>query len=65
MNTLTQREREILRRIVDGLSNKEIARVEGMAEPTVKTHMRSLTAKTGCKNRTQLAVMAIREGIAA
>ena len=57
---LTPRQKEILRGLVDGLSNKEIARELGIIEGTVKAHMRSLMSKLSVRNRTQLAVIATR-----
>ena len=60
---LTSREVEILRALVDGLSNDEIAERLHLAPSTVKTHMRHLLEKTGCENRTQLALTARTSGL--
>lgn len=60
---LTPRQKQILRGLVDGLSNKEIARDLGIIEGTVKAHMRSLMSKLSVRNRTQLAVIATRDGL--
>lgn len=57
---ITPRQKQILRGLVDGLSNKEIARELDIIEGTVKAHMRSLMSKLGVRNRTQLAVTATR-----
>lgn len=60
---LTVREVEILRALVDGLSNDEMAERLRLAPNTVKTHMRHLLEKTGCENRTQLALQARLSGL--
>ena len=60
---LTRRQKEILQGLVDGLSNKEIARKLDIIEGTVKAHIRSLMGKLGVRNRTQLAVVATRAGL--
>lgn len=57
---VTPRQKEILQGLVDGLSNKEIARELGIIEGTVKAHVRSLMSKLSVRNRTQLAVIATR-----
>lgn len=57
---LTPRQKEILQGLVEGLSNKEIARDLDIIEGTVKAHIRSLMSKLGVRNRTQLAVIATR-----
>jgi DNA-binding NarL/FixJ family response regulator len=61
---LTPREREVLRLIADGLSNKRIARELGVAEKTVKTHVGHVLAKLELTDRTQAALYAVREGLA-
>jgi DNA-binding NarL/FixJ family response regulator len=60
---LTRREREVLELIVRGRSNKRIALELGIAEKTVKTHVGHLLAKLGVADRTQAALLAVREGI--
>jgi two-component system nitrate/nitrite response regulator NarL len=60
---VTPRQRQILQGLVDGLSNKEIARNLDIIEGTVKAHVRSLMGKLGVRNRTQLAVTATRAGL--
>ncbi|HEX6492587.1 MAG TPA: response regulator transcription factor [Candidatus Dormibacteraeota bacterium] len=60
---LTPRERDVLRLIVEGLANKEIARRLGIGEKTVKTHVSRVLDKLGAADRTQAAVVALRTGM--
>ncbi|HWF36208.1 MAG TPA: response regulator transcription factor [Solirubrobacteraceae bacterium] len=60
---LTTREREVLALIARGRSNKRIAAELGIAEKTVKTHVGHLLAKLDVPDRTQAALLAVREGI--
>jgi two-component system, NarL family, response regulator LiaR len=60
---LTRREREVLELIVGGRSNKRIAIELGISEKTVKTHVGHVLAKLGCADRTQAALMAVRDGL--
>jgi len=60
---LTTRELEVLRRIVAGRSNKEIASDLHISEATVKTHINSLLSKLGVSDRTQAATTALQRGI--
>ena len=50
---LTEREADVLERLLDGLTNKEIGRALEVEEITVKLHLRSIYRKLGVKNRTQ------------
>lgn len=59
---LTPRQKEILRGLVNGRSNKEIARDLDIIEGTVKAHIRNMMGKLRVRNRTQLALMATRLG---
>lgn len=61
--TLTERETEVLRLIVGGNSNKEIAAALFISEATVKTHINSLLSKLGVSDRTQAATTALQRGI--
>jgi two-component system, NarL family, response regulator LiaR len=63
LDALTRREREVLEHIAHGHSNKQIARELGVAEKTVKTHVGHLLAKLGVTDRTQAALLAVREGL--
>jgi DNA-binding NarL/FixJ family response regulator len=57
---LTDREREVLREVAVGRSNKEIARSLHIAETTVKSHVRAILDKLGVQSRTQAALHAVR-----
>ncbi|OBR64451.1 DNA-binding response regulator [Paenibacillus oryzae] len=59
---LTDREKEVLLLIADGLSNKEIAEELHISIKTVKTHVSNLLMKCELEDRTQLAVLAHRKG---
>lgn len=60
---LTTRELEVLKRIVAGRSNKEIASDLHISEATVKTHINSLLSKLNVSDRTQAATTALQRGI--
>jgi two-component system NarL family response regulator len=60
---LSCRELDVLKLIVEGLSNKEIASALAITESTVKNHVNSLLAKLRVNDRTQAATMALRRGI--
>ena len=64
MQELTPRERDVLTCVCKGMSNKQIARELGLAEKTVKTHVGHILAKLGVTDRTQAALLAVREGLA-
>ena len=60
---LSARELEVLRLIVQGLSNKEIAYELCIAEDTAKNHVKSILKKLGADDRTRAATKAIQRGI--
>jgi DNA-binding NarL/FixJ family response regulator len=60
---LTRREQEVLELIAHGRSNKRIALELGISEKTVKAHVGRLLAKLGVADRTQAALLAVREGL--
>ena len=61
--SLTGRELDVLKRIVAGRSNKEIAGELFISEATVKTHINSILSKLGVNDRTQAATTALQRGI--
>ena len=62
-NWLTGREQDMLAGLLAGKSNKEIARIHGLSEVTVKHHLKSLRGKLGARNRTHAVCRAIELGI--
>ena len=64
VNALTDREREILVLVAQGLSNQQIADALVISERTARTHVSNILSKLGVASRTQAALLAIREGIA-
>jgi DNA-binding NarL/FixJ family response regulator len=54
---LTEREREIMRLVCMGLSNKEVGRQLSLAEGTIKVHMHHIYQKLAIQNRTSLAAL--------
>ena len=61
---LTKREIEILRLIVQGNTNNEIAANLNLTDGTIKSHVRNILEKLGVRDRTQAAVLALRAGLA-
>jgi DNA-binding NarL/FixJ family response regulator len=60
---LSAREIQVLELIVRGLANKQIAYHLGIAEHTVKNHVKNILSKLGVQDRTQAATAAIQRGI--
>ena len=60
---LSPRETEVLIHLARGESNREIARRLFLGEATVKTHVGSILAKLGCRDRVQAVVMAYEAGL--
>ena len=60
--SLSDRERDVLRLVVDGASNDEIGARLGISSRTVESHLRRLFERLGVASRTELAARAIREG---
>jgi DNA-binding NarL/FixJ family response regulator len=60
---LTPREAEVLGLIARGLSNREIAETLVVSEATVKTHINNIFSKTEARDRAQLVVYALRNGL--
>jgi DNA-binding NarL/FixJ family response regulator len=61
---LSKRETEVIRLIVDGMSNKEISSALVLSEKTVKNHVSRIFSKLNVNARTQAAVIALRQGMA-
>ncbi len=62
-NLLTPRERQVLKLIAEGYSNKEMAEALGLAVKTVMAHRFNLTDKLGIRNRSKLTQFAIKVGL--
>lgn len=60
---LTAREVEVLRYVAKGLRNKQIARVIGRTEGTVKVHLKHLMEKLGVDDRTEAVTLGLERGI--
>ncbi len=60
---LTSREREVLRLVVNGRANKEIAGALKISEKTVEKYLADLFAKLGVNSRVEMAVLAVRKGL--
>ena len=60
---LTDRELDVLRLIVDGLRNKEVAGELGISENTVKFHLRNILDKLHAQSRAEMVARAVREGL--
>src|SRR3972149_2327965 len=61
---LTDREREVIRLVARGCSNHAIAQELVISEKTVKTHISHILGKLNLEDRTQLAIYAIKKGLA-
>ncbi|MUT67120.1 response regulator transcription factor [Paenibacillus sp. NEAU-GSW1] len=60
---LTEREKEVLERVVTGESNREIAAAFGLSEHTVKNHLKNILQKLHLDNRVQLTRYAMEKGL--
>jgi len=63
LESLSQREREVLALMAEGMSNFDIAERLGIGEKTVKTHVSNVLAKLDVSDRTQAAVFAWKSGL--
>jgi DNA-binding CsgD family transcriptional regulator len=59
---LTERELEMVALVAEGLTNREIALRADVSPNTVKVHLRNIFTKTGVSSRTELSILALREG---
>jgi DNA-binding NarL/FixJ family response regulator len=60
---LTEREKEVLRLLAGGYSNREIAQALGVAEGTAKNHISSILLKMGVRDRTRAVLRALESGL--
>jgi DNA-binding NarL/FixJ family response regulator len=60
---LTERELDVLRRLIGGDSNKELAEKIGVTEHTVKAHLKSIIAKLRVRDRTEAVTVGLRRGM--
>jgi DNA-binding NarL/FixJ family response regulator len=61
--SLTKREAEVLRHMVNGLTNEQIAEVMHISYETIKEHVQHILGRIGVTDRTQAAVWAVRNGL--
>jgi DNA-binding NarL/FixJ family response regulator len=64
LDVLTDREREVMRLVAEGLSNEEIAERLVVSPATAKTHVSRAMVKLGARDRAQLVVFAFESGLA-
>lgn len=62
-DALTHREEQVMRCVVEGVCNKEVARRLDLAVGTVKSHLRSVYGKLGVTSRTHAVAVAVRRGM--
>jgi len=60
--SLTEREREVLELLADGLTTSEVAKTLSLSEHTVRSRVKAALAKLGARNREHAIAIAIREG---
>ena len=60
---ISPREHDIVNLLKEGMSNKEIARAADLSPETVKAHIKTLLLKFNAKNRTEVVVRAIEDGL--
>ena len=63
LDLLTEKELEIVRYVATGMNNKEIADKLAYSEKTVKNYLSVIFHKLNIRDRTQAAILALREGI--
>jgi NarL family two-component system response regulator LiaR len=63
IGNLTEREKQVLRLVAQGLSNKAIAEALNLSPGTVKVHVSNIIGKLGVSSRTEACVLALRSGL--
>ena len=63
LDLLTEREREVLALVAEGLSNEEVADRLYLSPATARTHLSRILTKLGARNRAQLVVLAYETGL--
>ena len=63
LRTLTNREKDVLSKLLNGLPNKIIAHELSVSEDTVRAHLRTIFAKLNVNDRTQAVTTALRRGV--
>ena len=63
ISQLSEREREVLQLLANGLGNSEIAQTLFLSEGTIKNYVSTIFSKLGVTDRTQAAILAIRAGL--
>jgi two-component system response regulator DevR len=61
--TLNARQREVLRLVAEGLSNREIAARTHLSEYTVKGYVEEILERLGARNRVHAAIVATKQGL--
>lgn len=64
VRSLTPQQQRVFALLSEGLSNKEIARILGLHESTVKVHVSAVLARLSCRNRTSAALLSLRYQLA-
>ncbi|MFV0407885.1 MAG: response regulator [Propioniciclava sp.] len=64
LTELTEREREVLELVAEGLNNEELAQRLFISKATARTHVSHILLKLGARDRAQLVVIAFRAGLA-
>ncbi len=62
-DALTDREKQVLKLVAEGRSNKEVAEVLGISVKTAMTHREHVMEKLGVHNRTELVRFALKKGV--